>query len=155
MIVSTSSKKVCLIMFNLFDLRFTVPFNIFSVISGRRHRVLGINRDFGELMLLVQGHNAIPRVGIELKTSQFKARCSATSQLPSPFKESVILKYYFIAVFLCCYIPLQYDSTFQFSFAYFFLKIEIEDTTHTHTIHNSWLTSRFTLNSQVIGRRSL
>ena len=41
-------------------LRFNVPVNKFSVISGRSYCFLGLNQHFGELMCLAQGHNTVP-----------------------------------------------------------------------------------------------
>ena len=46
------------------NLRFNIPVNNFSVMSGRRHSFLGFKQYSEELM---QGHNTVPPVG----TSQF------------------------------------------------------------------------------------
>ena len=44
----------------LFDLRFNVQVNIFSVMSKRSHRFLGFNQYYRELTCLAQGHNGDP-----------------------------------------------------------------------------------------------
>ena len=49
----------------LFVLRFNVPVNNFSVMSGRSHHFLGFNLYPRELMCLAQGHNTVTLVGIE------------------------------------------------------------------------------------------
>ena len=47
----------------LFVLRFNVPVNNFSVMSGRSHRFLGIDQYSRESMCLAQGHNTVTLVG--------------------------------------------------------------------------------------------
>ena len=56
----------------IFVLRLNVPVNIFSVMSA------GANA-FWELMCLAQGHNTVPLVGIEPRTSRFGVRRSTTT----------------------------------------------------------------------------
>ena len=53
----------------LFVLRLDVPVKNFSVMSGRSQSFLGFNQYFRELMCLAQGHNTVPHVGIEPRTS--------------------------------------------------------------------------------------
>ena len=48
-----------------FVLRFNVPVNNFSVMSGRSQCFQGINQYCGELMCLAQRHSTVPCVGIE------------------------------------------------------------------------------------------
>ena len=55
----------------LFVLRFKVSINNFSVMSGGSHSFLGFNRHSGEFLCLAQGHNTVPPVGIEPRTSRF------------------------------------------------------------------------------------
>ena len=63
---------------DLFVLRFNVPVNNFSVMSGRSHRLLGFNQYCRELMCLFQGHNTVTLVWIEHMTSRFGVRRSNT-----------------------------------------------------------------------------
>ena len=58
----------------LFVLRLNVPVKNFSVMSGRSQSFLGFNQYFRELMCLAQGHNTVPHVGIEPRTSRFEVR---------------------------------------------------------------------------------
>ena len=57
----------------LFVLRFNVPVDNVSVISGgiRSHCFLGINQYCGELMCLAQGHNTVPCMGFKPRASRF------------------------------------------------------------------------------------
>ena len=55
----------------LFVLRFNVPVNNFSVMSGRSHRFLGLNQYSRESMCLAQGHNTVTLVWIEPRASRF------------------------------------------------------------------------------------
>ena len=57
-----------------------VPVNIFSVVSGRSHRFLGINQYSEELMCRAQGYKTMPPLEIGTKTSRFGIRCSTTTQ---------------------------------------------------------------------------
>ena len=60
-----------------FLLRLYVPVNIFSVMSGRSQRFLGLTSK--ELMCLAQGHNTVALVGIEPRTSRFGVRRPTTA----------------------------------------------------------------------------
>ena len=64
----------------LLVLRFNVPVNNFSVMSGRSVRFLGFNQVqySGELICLAQGHNMLTLSGIKPKTSRFGGRSSTT-----------------------------------------------------------------------------
>ena len=46
----------------VFFVKFNIPINNFSVMSGRSHRFLGINQYFRELMCLAQGHKTVTHV---------------------------------------------------------------------------------------------
>ena len=56
----------------LFVWRCNILVNNFSVMWGQRHHFLDINQYSWELMCLAQGHNMVPQVGIEHRTSQFR-----------------------------------------------------------------------------------
>ena len=53
----------------VFVLRFNVPVYNFSVMLGRGHRFLDINQYSKEIMCLAQGHNTVPQIEIEPRTS--------------------------------------------------------------------------------------
>ena len=72
-----------LMMICLFVLRLNVPVNNFSVMSGRSHRFLGINKYFRGVKCLAQGHNTAA-VGIEPPTSRSGVRHSTTEPPRSP-----------------------------------------------------------------------
>ena len=57
----------------LFVLRFNVPVNNDSVMSGQSHRFLGISQYYGKLMSLAQEHNMVPSAGIERQNSESDA----------------------------------------------------------------------------------
>ena len=48
---------------------------------GTEPTLPGFNQYCRELMCLAQGHNTVPPVGIEPRTSRFGVRCSTTIQL--------------------------------------------------------------------------
>ena len=63
-------------MFCLYVLRFNIPVNNISVMSGQSLSFLGINKFSEELTYLTQGHNTVPQVGIESSTSRYRVQCA-------------------------------------------------------------------------------
>ena len=69
---------------DLFELRFKVPVNSFSVMSGQ-----SLNQYYGELMCLAEGHNTVPQVGIKFGTSRFRVRCFTTMHTALPLPDMI------------------------------------------------------------------
>ena len=75
----------------LFVLRFNVPFNYFSVMSERSHRILGIIQYLRELMCFAQGHITVNLWGSNIGPLDSE---SDAPRLASPLTILILVSYY-------------------------------------------------------------
>ena len=107
-------------LIGLFVLRFNVPVNNFSVMSGRSHRFLGFNQYSRESMYLPQGHNTVTLVGIEPRTSRFGLRRSTTKSPRSLVFDWCLWKSMHAAwIISWIWLASLHDILFRFFFPFF------------------------------------